>query len=221
MAGIVHCSACCRFACRFFFFQAADGIRYFHVTGVQTCALPISLCVALFAATCGLNCSLVRSNTFAYRSPLCVSQPSGSTTSLMTELPSAGLPVSPAACVYVSVGANQTSPSSHHVISGSSSESDPSPTVIPSRPPALMLGSAMSSVLFVRFVGESEGYCGCDSGADCSGTEDSDQRGAREDAALERGEAVHRSVRALRGRGQPGQEAGRLQERVDARECED
>src|SRR5690606_40498796 len=26
----------------FFFFQAVDGIRDFHVTGVQTCALPIS-----------------------------------------------------------------------------------------------------------------------------------------------------------------------------------
>src|SRR5690606_40178916 len=26
---------------RFFFFQAVDGIRDFHVTGVQTCALPI------------------------------------------------------------------------------------------------------------------------------------------------------------------------------------
>src|SRR5690606_39280522 len=24
-----------------FYFQAEDGIRYFHVTGVQTCALPI------------------------------------------------------------------------------------------------------------------------------------------------------------------------------------
>src|SRR5690606_40643975 len=30
---IVHCV---------FFFQAEDGIRDFHVTGVQTCALPIS-----------------------------------------------------------------------------------------------------------------------------------------------------------------------------------
>src|SRR6266511_5300995 len=29
----------------FFFFQAEDGIRDFHVTGVQTCALPI-LCLA-------------------------------------------------------------------------------------------------------------------------------------------------------------------------------
>src|SRR5690625_1408480 len=33
----------------FFFFQAEDGIRDGHVTGVQTCALPISnsLCVAV------------------------------------------------------------------------------------------------------------------------------------------------------------------------------
>src|SRR5690606_41209854 len=28
----------------FFFFQAEDGIRDFHVTGVQTCALPILRC---------------------------------------------------------------------------------------------------------------------------------------------------------------------------------
>src|SRR5215471_19559051 len=28
--------------CFFFFFQAEDGIRYLYVTGVQTCALPIS-----------------------------------------------------------------------------------------------------------------------------------------------------------------------------------
>src|SRR5690606_30337828 len=33
----------------FFFFQAEDGIRDFHVTGVQTCALPI--CAARIAAT--------------------------------------------------------------------------------------------------------------------------------------------------------------------------
>src|SRR5690606_39874836 len=33
------------FACAFFF-QAEDGIRDFHVTGVQTCALPI--CGAVF-----------------------------------------------------------------------------------------------------------------------------------------------------------------------------
>src|SRR5690606_39715621 len=29
--------------CVCFFFQAEDGIRDFHVTGVQTCALPISI----------------------------------------------------------------------------------------------------------------------------------------------------------------------------------
>src|SRR5690349_22398978 len=30
----------------FFFFQAEDGIRDLYVTGVQTCALPISRCVS-------------------------------------------------------------------------------------------------------------------------------------------------------------------------------
>src|SRR5690606_39904744 len=34
-----------------FFFQAEDGIRDFHVTGVQTCALPISNVVG----SCGLG----------------------------------------------------------------------------------------------------------------------------------------------------------------------
>src|SRR5690606_40030057 len=46
----------------FLFFQAEDGIRYFHVTGVQTCALPIFpngveatlLVVVLFALEIGL-----------------------------------------------------------------------------------------------------------------------------------------------------------------------
>src|SRR5690606_40206655 len=30
-----------------FFIQAEDGIRYFHVTGVQTCALPICALIVL------------------------------------------------------------------------------------------------------------------------------------------------------------------------------
>src|SRR5207302_6567625 len=34
-----------------FFFQAEDGIRGFHVTGVQTCALPISRQRVRLAAT--------------------------------------------------------------------------------------------------------------------------------------------------------------------------
>src|SRR5690606_40867661 len=33
----------------FFFFQAEDGIRAFHVTGVQTCALPILFTLAAIA----------------------------------------------------------------------------------------------------------------------------------------------------------------------------
>src|SRR5450830_2091586 len=33
----------------FFFFQAEDGIRYRNVTGVQTCALPISAILLLLA----------------------------------------------------------------------------------------------------------------------------------------------------------------------------
>src|SRR5690606_40267602 len=36
----VHCTDVLCLAV--FFFQAEDGIRDFHVTGVQTCALPIS-----------------------------------------------------------------------------------------------------------------------------------------------------------------------------------
>src|SRR5207302_6007717 len=32
----------------FFFFQAEDGIRDFHVTGVQTCALPISWAAIIY-----------------------------------------------------------------------------------------------------------------------------------------------------------------------------
>src|SRR5690606_41008265 len=35
------CSSNCIQSQFFFFFQAEDGIRDFHVTGVQTCALPI------------------------------------------------------------------------------------------------------------------------------------------------------------------------------------
>src|SRR5690606_40480649 len=40
-------AGCAGVVCEFFFFQAEDGIRDFHVTGVQTCALPIvSVCWA-------------------------------------------------------------------------------------------------------------------------------------------------------------------------------
>src|SRR5256885_3402692 len=45
----------------FFFFQAEDGIRDYKVTGVQTCALPISgLLCAAFAAVVGIWSGLTR-----------------------------------------------------------------------------------------------------------------------------------------------------------------
>src|SRR2546429_4795210 len=41
------CGGCAvRMTCCFFFFQAEDGIRDVAVTGVQTCALPISAVVS-------------------------------------------------------------------------------------------------------------------------------------------------------------------------------
>src|SRR5207253_5481866 len=47
----------------FFFFQAEDGIRDGHVTGVQTCALPI------FEVHRVLRCGLFES---VYRAALCI-----------------------------------------------------------------------------------------------------------------------------------------------------
>src|SRR5256885_12679766 len=40
-AGSAFRSSVPRISCVSFFFQAEDGIRYYKVTGVQTCALPI------------------------------------------------------------------------------------------------------------------------------------------------------------------------------------
>src|SRR5690606_24141616 len=54
----------------FFFFQAEDGIRDFHVTGVQTCALPISAhrgisrgTRALWTVTDEIPCTRLRSRS--------------------------------------------------------------------------------------------------------------------------------------------------------------
>src|SRR5690606_40341671 len=49
----------------FFFFQAEDGIRDFHVTGVQTCALPILILVWLIASR-GLRAGLVTANPLGH-----------------------------------------------------------------------------------------------------------------------------------------------------------
>src|SRR5690606_39773532 len=47
-------------SCFFFFFQAEDGIRDFHVTGVQTCALPI---LSLFSSA-SLSETMVSNSLF-------------------------------------------------------------------------------------------------------------------------------------------------------------
>src|SRR5258708_10577242 len=44
MSELAQCFNCCSYL---FFFQAEDGIRDDLVTGVQTCALPISTCLLL------------------------------------------------------------------------------------------------------------------------------------------------------------------------------
>ena len=51
----------------FFFFQAEDGIRDYKVTGVQTCALPISSGRDSFGATRHLNPALTQN----YRDLMC------------------------------------------------------------------------------------------------------------------------------------------------------
>src|SRR5690606_40884069 len=62
-----------------FFFQAEDGIRDFHVTGVQTCALPILVGTAL-EATCrfeyiGGKRRIVTDTRFAVEAPLAKAEP--------------------------------------------------------------------------------------------------------------------------------------------------
>src|SRR5690606_40500643 len=58
----------------FFFFQAEDGIRDFHVTGVQTCALPISGARTVSAGRSGLrslflNSALMARPAFSVKPP--------------------------------------------------------------------------------------------------------------------------------------------------------
>src|SRR5579883_3616106 len=49
----------------FFFFQAEDGIRDFHVTGVQTCALPICKDVVLGLSASGRTPYVVAAVAYA------------------------------------------------------------------------------------------------------------------------------------------------------------
>src|SRR2546430_9945240 len=45
LGAVVGAAVCRTCVVMFFFFQAEDGIRDLTVTGVQTCALPISTCL--------------------------------------------------------------------------------------------------------------------------------------------------------------------------------
>src|SRR5205823_7646720 len=57
---VVRCHVRCSIRCLsffFFFFQAEDGIRDKLVTGVQTCALPISRRILDYSFCCRTGCS--------------------------------------------------------------------------------------------------------------------------------------------------------------------
>src|SRR2546426_5880593 len=54
----------CLVVCFFFFFQAEDGIRDYKVTGVQTCALPIS---SKFDTTTAASGTVVRTSVASAR----------------------------------------------------------------------------------------------------------------------------------------------------------
>src|SRR5207249_8683501 len=67
-----------------FFFQAEDGIRDRNVTGVQTCALPISSTMMVFARRHSANSARVRSSCadFSDKANVAISAGEGSLTSI-------------------------------------------------------------------------------------------------------------------------------------------
>src|SRR5207302_2878198 len=72
------------------FFQAEDGIRDFHVTGVQTCALPISFpSESLFAFSPESLFAFSPESLFAF-SPECFSRSSRNPVRLAPESPLCG-----------------------------------------------------------------------------------------------------------------------------------
>src|SRR5699024_7331501 len=56
-----------------FFFQAEDGIRYRNVTGVQTCALPISLDHSFIDKVSPLHCKYISATLFLLGLPSIIS----------------------------------------------------------------------------------------------------------------------------------------------------
>src|SRR5690606_41078292 len=79
----------------FFFFQAEDGIRDFHVTGVQTCALPISRNPRLSSRWKSPNAGSSRAHEVAVATssrPGFVHVPSGRFISVASQAPSLTFP---------------------------------------------------------------------------------------------------------------------------------
>src|SRR5690349_23694370 len=66
-----------------FFFQAEDGIRDLYVTGVQTCALPIS---------CRPSCASARTRTADAPASSCWGMSSGASSTTVTLIPRASSP---------------------------------------------------------------------------------------------------------------------------------
>src|SRR5690606_39913184 len=77
---------------RSFFFQAEDGIRGFHVTGVQTCALPISTQVSCLVwgvmQRCGNAWRRILPPPAADVQPACPQRPLRTAAELAHQLPS-------------------------------------------------------------------------------------------------------------------------------------
>src|SRR5690606_39828902 len=70
------------------FFQAEDGIRDFHVTGVQTCALPILRPVSAVSAAvsfAGVSAAAALVSMRATSAPISRSSPSAATHSSLPE----------------------------------------------------------------------------------------------------------------------------------------
>src|SRR5256885_13493391 len=89
----------------FFFFQAEDGIRDYKVTGVQTCALPISAAPTI-TRTAGTGAFSITGGTCASGTVLSPSPGPGNTCTINAQY------VPPATCTTTATG---TCPSTAHV----------------------------------------------------------------------------------------------------------
>src|SRR5690348_17810444 len=93
-AGTCHTSSRVMIYCLVFFFQAEDGIRDGRVTGVQTCALPISPTSAARSPTT-ITCAATRSTRSPSTAPATTPPTSSPTHHPATPAPSASIAGAP------------------------------------------------------------------------------------------------------------------------------